>query len=800
MRVPLAWLLEMVDWPGDAASLAEALTGRGVAVEAVERPGAGVVGIVAARITAVEPIAGSDHLKRCRLDAGPRGRAEVVSGAPNLAAGMVVPWAPPGASLPGGRRLEAQEFRGARSEGMACSADEIGLPGEHADGLLALPADIGPGDDLVAALELDDPVLVLELTPNYAAHCQSILGVAREVAALTGGALRLPPEPSPPNADLDATHVASVRISAPELCGRFVALQLAGVGTGPAPLRVQRRLAASGVRPRNAIVDATNYVMLEVGQPLHAYDLRDLRGGVIGARRAAAGEVIVTLDGQRRTLRADDLVIADGERAVGVAGVMGGENTEVHDDTREVLLEAAYFAPLGIARTARRLGLSTAASARFARGVDPARVRWAADRCAELIARWGGGGVSAEAGDAVTDSFPAAPPVVRLRGAHVRSLIGVKLTAAECGSYLTGLGFRVSADGVDRLRVLVPSWRGDVAEEIDLVEEVARAYGYDRIPEVLPGGAPGAPYRDPVAEAGEAAGAIARAAGYSEAVTSPLHAVGEWGRLRLPAGHDLRRAVQIQNPMTEDQRALRRMLVPGLLDALGYNARHRRVDAALYEVGRVFQPSGGEALPDEPRHFALAAAGTGAGYLAVKGVVEEVLERLGWVGEVGWERPAAGELPFLHPGRSAWVVGAGGTRLGWIGEVHPETAAAYGLVGAAAAAEVDLGPVAAGRPAGVRFAPWLRSPAVRRDLAIVLPEDVPAGEVAVVMRAAGGELLRDVRLFDVYMGEGIGAGRRSLAYTLVYQADRTLTDAEVDAAHDGVRRALAERLGAQLRS
>ncbi len=799
MRVPLAWLLEMVDWPGDVGSLAEALTGRGVAVEAVERPAAGTAGIVAAQIVDVAPHPFGGHLKLCRLEAGRAGRGLVVSGAPNVVNGLLVPWAPPGARLPGGREMATRDIQGVPSEGMACSADEIGLPGEHADGLLALPADLGPGDDLVAALELDDPVLVLELTPNYAAHCQSILGVAREVAALTGGALRLPPEPSPPNADLDATYVASVRISAPDLCGRFIALQLAGVGTGPAPIRVQRRLAAAGVRPRGATVDATNYVMLEVGQPLHAYDLRDLRGGVIGARRAEEGEVIVTLDGQRRTLRGDDLVIADGERAVGVAGVMGGENTEVHDDTREVLLEAAYFAPMGIARTARRLGLATAASTRFARGVDPARVRWAAERCAELIARWSGGGVSAEAGDAVTESFPATPPVVRLRGAHARGLIGVKLTAAECGAYLTGLGFNVSADGADRLRVVVPSWRGDVAEEIDLVEEVARAYGYDRIPEALPGGAPGAPYRDPVADAGEAAGAIARAAGYSEAVTSPLHAVEEWRRLRLPAGHDLRRAVQIQNPMTEDQRVLRRMLVPGLLDALGYNARHRRVDAALYEVGRVFQPTAGGALPDEPRHFALAAAGTGAAYLAAKGVVEEDRERLG-AGEARYERPAAGELPFLHPGRSAWVVGAGGERLGWVGEVHPETAAAYGVVGAAAAAEVDLGPGAAGRPEGARFAPWLRSPAVRRDLAMALPEAVPAGAVAEVMRAAGGELLRDVRLFDVYTGEGIGPGRRSLAYTLVYQADRTLTDSEVDVAHDGVRRALVERLGAQLRS
>ena len=790
MRVPLAWLREMVDWPGDVTDLAEALTGRGVAVEAIDRPGAGVKGIVAARMLEVAPIPGSDHLRACRLDGG----ATVVSGAPNLRAGMLVPWAPPGAVLPGGRVMAAEEFRGVRSEGMTCSADEIGLPGEHADGLLALPESMHPGQDLVAALELDDPVLALELTPNYAAHCQSILGVAREVAALSGSRLRLPPDLPLPHDHLEATYVASVQIQAPDLCGRFIAVQLAGLTPVPAPILVQRRLQAAGIRPRNAIIDATNYVMLEVGQPLHAYDLRDLRGGVIGARRARPGEVIVTLDGQRRTLTADDLVIADGERAVGVAGVMGGENTEVRGDTREVLLEAAWFLPGGIGRTARRLGLASAASARFARGVDPARLRWAAERCAGLIAAWAGGGVSADPRDEVAASFPVEEPVVRLRGSLVRGLLGVRVTAGECGAYLGALGFGVSVDGADRLRVVVPSWRADVAEEIDLVEEVGRAYGYDQIPEALPDGAPGSPIRDVVAETGESAGALLRGAGYSEAVTTPLQAEEEWARLRLPAGDVLRGNVHLMNPMTEDQRLLRMSLVPGLLAALGLNARHRRVQARLYEVGRVFWPSRGGDLPLERRHLATAAAGSG--YLAAKGAIEVVLQRLGLAG-VRWERS---ELPYLHPGRSAVVLAEGGERLGYVGEVHPETAAAYGIVGVATLAELNLDAVAALRPARAAYRPWLRAPAVRRDLAMVLPESVAAAEVVAVMRAAGGDLVREVRLFDVYTGEGIDAGHRSLAYTLVYQADRTLTDAEVDRAHAAVRAALAERLGAQLRS
>jgi phenylalanyl-tRNA synthetase beta chain len=792
MRVPLAWLREFVDWPGDAEELAEGLTARGVAVEAVERPGSGVAGIVAARVLAVEPHPAAAHLRVVRLDAG-SGRATVVSGAPNLAPGLLVPWAPPGATLPGGRRLEPQDFRGVLSEGMACSADELGLPGSRAEGLLALGDDLAPGTDLVRALELDDPVLVLELTPNYAVHCQSVLGVAREVAAWTGRSLRLPPDPRVP-AGPAASRVLTVFVTAPDLCGRFLALQLSGLAAGPSPLRVQRRLAAAGMRPVNALVDATNYVMLEVGQPLHAYDLRDLRGTGIGARRARPGEVLVTLDGQRRVLGGDDLVIADGERAVGVAGVMGGADSEVHPDTREVLLEAAYFQPEAVARTARRLGIASAAAARFARGVDPARLRWAAERCAELMCAWAGGGLGAEPQDVTTASWPAEPRVVRLRGSVARGLLGVGLTAAECGLRLSALGFGVQADGADRLRVTVPSWRADVAEEVDLVEEVGRSYGYDRIPAVLPGGPPGTPRPDPVAAAGELAGELVRAAGYSEAMTPPLHAEAECARLRLPAEDELRAALRVRNPMTEDQRLLRRLLLPGLLAALGYNARHRRLDAALYEVGRVFRPTAGP-LPDEHLHLGLAAAGERAGFLAVKGVVEEVLARLGLRG-MRWERA---ERPFLHPGRSAWVLTADGARLGLVGEVHPETAEAYGLA-SAAGAELDLRAVTARRPERSVFTPWPKAPAVRRDLSLVLSAEVPAATVEEVMRAAAGDLLVECRLFDVFSGPGIPPGARSLAYTLVYQADRTLTDAEVEERQQAVRRALVEQLGATLRS
>jgi phenylalanyl-tRNA synthetase beta chain len=789
VRVPLSWLREYVDWEWTAEELAERLTGLGLAVEAVER-----TGVAAERIASVGPLPGSDRLSVCRLSGGAPG----VYGAPGLRAGLAVAWARPGAELPGGRTVGRAAFLGVESEGMLCSAAELGLPG-GGERLLDV-------DDPRLAAALDDVVLVLELTPNYAVHCQSLIGVAREVGALLGRPARRPPA-GVAEAPRQAADEASVRVADAELCPLYVARVVEGLSAGPSPLWMARRLQLAGMRPIGGVVDVTNYVMLESGQPLHAFDLARLRGGRVAVRRALPGERLVTLDGVERALEPSDLVIADGERAVALAGVMGGADAEVTESTRAVLLESAVFAPDAVSRAVRRLGLRSEASSRFSRGVDPETTRWAADRAAGLLAELCGGRVLA--GAAEVGSVPRRRAVT-LRGSVVRQHLGVALSTAESGHLLERLGFGVAADGADRLRVTIPGWRGDVAAEVDLVEEVARLHGYERIPELLPPGASGTGEAGALGPAVAAARQAVLAAGFSEGVTYSFHARSAWDRLRLPGDHPWRRAVAVANPMTEDQAVLRRSLAPGLLDALSYNARHRRADAALFEVGRVFAPDpGSETGVRETAALGLAGFGrlgasgwAGPGrpldFFGLKGVLELLLERLRIA---GWTAERAHDLPFLHPGRAARLLLAG-EPVAWLGEVHPTVAQAWDLPERAVAGEVDLEALAARARLEVTFRPWPRSPAVRRDVAFVLDEAVPAGRAAEVIRAAAGPLLAGLELFDVYAGEGVPAGRRSLAYALHYQdrEGRTLTDAEVDGRQAAVRAALAERLGATLRS
>jgi phenylalanyl-tRNA synthetase beta chain len=813
LRVPLSWLREWVDWEGHAQELAELLTKRGLAVEALEGPAHRPEGIVAATVLAVEPHPGADRLRVCRVRAGER-QATVVCGAPDVRAGMLAPWAVPGAVLPGGKRIAPRPVRGVLSEGMLCAPDELGLPGGH-EGLLALDGEtradgrpLAEGDDLVEALALDDVVLVLELTPNYAAHCQSVLGVARELSAATGAELRWPPMVP----GEDGRHVVSgaawVSVEAPDLCPRYVARVCSGMRHGPSPLWLRRRLEQGGMRPIGLVVDVTNYVMLELGQPLHAFDLDRLAGGGAVVRRARAGERLVTLDGRERELDAGDLVIADQEGPVAIAGIMGGQRTEVGGTTQAVLLESATFSAEAVARTARRLALATEASSRFARGVDPGMARRAADRAMLLLRKLGGATVYAgalEAGPGVPERH------VALRGRYVRGLLGVDLSTPACGRLLERLGFTVRPDGADRLRVTVPGWRPDVVEEVDLVEEVARQYGYDRLPAALPPGDPGTPAPSPLARVAEVARSVALAAGFSEVQPYSFHGAELWDRMRLPAEHPWRRATAVTNPMGADQAYLRTTLAGGLLRTLGVNARYRRPDAAAFEVGRVFRPPRPGARPDEP--LLLGLGGYGAlrpggwdhrpepcDFFALKGVLEEIFSRAGLrETEPTWV-PAPDAYPTLHPGRCA-EARLNGTVLAWVGEVHPEVRAAFDLPAPAALAELDLGALAGAATEGIAFQAPPRHPAVRRDVAILVPRSLPAAEVARTLRRAGSPLLAEVRLFDVYTGEGVPEGMRSLAYALTYRAeDRTLTDAEVDAAHAAVRQALAELPGVRLRS
>jgi len=798
-----------VDVPWDAGELAERLTAVGLAVEAVERPGAEIQGIVVARITTVERHPGADHLVVCTVDAGGR-QARVVTAAPNARVGARVVWAAPGARLAGGVEIGAREFRGVVSEGMLCSTWELGLPSAArtdeerlAEGLLLLPDDLAaePGDDARPVLGLDDVVLALELTPNYAAHCQSILGVAREVAALTGGEVRWPPLPEAAPDPRPAAELIDVRIDDPDGCSRYVARVIDGVTVGPSPLWMQRRLQLAGLRPINNVVDVTNYVMLETGQPLHGFDHARIRGGRIIVRRARDGEVLRTLDDQDRVLGPQDLVIADEAGAVAVAGVMGGADSEVTGSTTTVLLESAHFDAVSVLRTSRRLGLRTDASSRFDKGLDPELAPVAAERAAAMIAAYGGGRVLAGSVDAVARPLPAR--VIPLRPERINTLLGLELPAAEIVGILERCGFTAVDGGVR-----VPSYRTDVHGEADLAEEVARFYGYDRIPAVLPPGAPAEEGRPPADRLLAQVRDVMVGAGFHEVFTFSFAPADLGRRLRLGPDHPQHRPVRLANPMGEEQAALRTTLLGGVLEVLRYNARRRVESAALFELGTVYLPRPDDpagALPDERQHLLAAGMGRFPGrhwqgqaaafdVFYLKGTLMRLARRLGVDLDL---RPAP--LPFLHPGRSAEVVLAGRV-VGCLGELHPDLAEEWDLPERVSLFEVDVSALLEADRQPVRFQAPPRFPAVLRDVAFIVPEDIPAARAEQVIRAHAGPWLEELELFDVYQGDPVPAGKRSLAYALAYRAaDRTLTDAEVDEVHARVRQALERELGAVLR-
>jgi len=831
--VPLGWLREYVDIPWEAEELAERLTWSGLKVEKVERLGEELAGLVAARIVEIRPHPASRGLWLSRVDDGLATRS-VVTGAPGLAAGQVVAYARPGAVLPGGRRIVTQRFGGELSEGMLLSATELVLGEEHreGEGVVVLPPEVAPGTDLVRYFGLRDVVLELELTVNYAIHCQSILGVAREVAALTGGGVRLPPVfarhyqgslPAGTDASGEVARLASVEVEDPDLCPRYTALLLRDVRPDFSPVPMQFRLHAAGMRPLGAVVDVTNYVMLELGQPLHAFDFQRLEGRRIVVRRAREGERLRTLDGQERELDPDMLVIADASRPVGLAGVMGGQDSEVSPTTREVLMEAAWFDPISIRRTSRRLGLRTAAASRFEKGIDPAGVLAASRRACCLLEELGVAKVVPGVLDVRAREY--GPRRVLFRPGRVGAVLGLDISHETIGAALTRLGFAVNTapaapapaaqaspeaarQAHERWEVAVPTWRGDVTGEIDLIEEVARVYGYDRIPSILPTGSPSAGYLTREQRLIDRARQALAAAGLAEALTYSLISPDAFDRLGLDPDDPRRRALTVRNPLSVEWSVLRTSLVPGLLACLAHNQAHRVPRAGIFEIAAVYLP--GELppreLPAERLYLAVAAYGpwredhwSGGSpetdYFHLKGVVEYLLDVLR-VGPV--EYTAAGE-PFLHPGRQARVT-VGEHLLGVVGELHPRVARAYRLEGRVALCELDFTTLLGLATEDPEYRPLPRFPAVTRDVAFMLADHIPAARAEEVIRREGGPLLESVRLFDVYRGEGILPGHRSLAYSLTYRSpERTLTDREVDEIHARVRRALEVQLGATLR-
>jgi phenylalanyl-tRNA synthetase beta chain len=809
MRISLNWLSEYVELPA-VDELARRLTAVGFEVEAIERAGADLAGVVAARILASEKHANAEKLSVTRVDAGQAEPLQVVCGAKNYAVGDVVPLATVGTMLPGGTRIAQAKLRGVESFGMLCSARELGLA-DDASGLLILDPGIAPGTPIAKALGLEDTFLEINVTPNRP-DALSHVGIAREVAAALGKKVKSP------GAKLvemggPAPDAVKVRIEAPELCARYAARVIEGVKIGPSPAWLARRLEGCGIRSISNVVDATNFVLLELGHPLHAFDLDQVAGGEIVVRTARPGEKLATLDGKERALEPDDLLIADRDRGSAIAGVMGGAASEISAGTTRVLLESAWFQPSAIRRTSRRQGLKSEASYRFERGADPGMVIPALDRCAALIAELAGGTIRRGVVDA--HPRPVKPPEVRLRWSRPGQLLGLDVPKEEAARILGGLGFEARSIDGEGATFIVPSWRVDVAIEEDLVEEIVRTKGYDAIPETLPSNAAETPAEPADAQVLARARTALEASGFSEAVNFSFVAekdLAPFGEVSAVDGLRTVSAIRLQNPISAELAVMRTTLVASLLKNAANDRRQRVEDVRVYEIARTYVPRSVTAELDAPATEALqiagvllgrrhpaswATAGDPVDFHDAKAAVTAVLESLGIVGE----RWSAGADLWLHPRASARVeIGTGDAKevLGVVGELHPRVAAAFELPRGVHAFELHVDGLARHARFVPRYAPIPRLPAVLRDLAVVVPEAVEAETVLAAVREE--PLVEDAALFDVYRGAPIPAGRKNLALAIRYRAsDRTLTDADADAAHGRIVTRLTERLGAELR-
>jgi phenylalanyl-tRNA synthetase beta chain len=832
VKAPLSWLRDFAPIEGKPLELADRLNGIGLIVEGIQAPGRDISGVRTVKVLAVESHPNADRLALVDVDPGDGNAVRVVCGAHNYVVGDVVPWAPPGAELPGGFKLERRKIRGQVSEGMLCAPDELGLSDDHS-GIMILPPDTVVGEDLRTVLSLDDVVFDLEITPNRP-DAMSIAGVARDLAAALGLPFTLPEPQAPGVVDLEA---ATLVVEASDRCPRYVA-RTGRVAVAPSPGWMAQRLTKAGMRPISNVVDVTNYVMLERGQPLHAFDLNLLGGRGIVVRMAGEGEKITTLDGVERTLSAEDLLICDANRAPqAIAGVMGAGDSEVSDATTEVLLESAYFTPDGILRTSKRLGLRTESSARFERGVDPGGTSLAADRAWELFTEIASG----QAASGALDDYPAPiePIRVRLRTERVNDVLGTELDTERIRGYLEPLGFRPHGDGVpegltvdafpsdpddseadlideetfepqEAVEYEVPTYRPDVEREIDLIEEVARHHGYNNITRTLPRMKEPSGGLTPFQLGRRAVRDALLGAGLSEAYTFSLVAPADLTAAGLPA-----EGIELENPLRAEESLLRPAVLPGLLKAVAFNAGHGLPDVGLFEIGHVFlPPPAGQTLPDEREHLAVVLAGTVSrlphepnrpvdGHDAV-GRLEVVAEALGLA---DWSLEP-GDAPGFTRGRAARVV-VDGHPVGVVGEIDPAVRTRLGLATAGArgaselpvvALEVDLSRVlAAGRKARRSITPS-RYPASTVDLAFVVDESMPAGAAQRTLRDAAGDVLEDVRIFDVFRSDALGPNKKSVAFGLRFRAlDRTLTDEEIGKLRQRCIDAMAKERGATLR-
>ena len=771
----------------------ETLTVFGQKVETYERMDAEIKNVKVGRVVSIVRHENSDHMWVCQVDVGEEEPVQIVTGAQNVKEGDLVPTCLHNSWLPGGIHITKGKLRGVTSNGMLCSFAELGLtqndvPGAYADGIWILnDEDCKPGDDINLVIGNDDTIVEFEITNNRP-DCYSLIGLARESAAAFGTQMKHH-EPVVKGSDAgDIYDYLDVEVPAENLCNRYTARMVANVKIGPSPKWLRNRLRANGVRPINNIVDITNYVMLEYGQPMHAFDYRYITDKKIVVREAEEGETLTTLDGTVRNLKAGMLVIADDNRAIGLAGIMGGENSEIMDDTTTVVFESANFNGTSIRQTALALGMRTEASGKFEKNLDPMMTVPAVQRACELVELLECGDVL----NGIIDIINYVPQekILPLEVAKINKLLGTNISKEDMVKYLNLLEIPVEGDNI-----LVPSFRPDLNLMADIAEEVGRSYGYNEIPTTAFRTSTQGGY-SPEMKLETKAGQICRSLGYSEIITYSFVSPAVFDQIRLSADSVLRNAMRIQNPLGEDTSIMRTIALPSMLEILSRNNAYHNKAAKLYELAKIYLPVEGQKLPEEPKMLLLGTYGTGASFFTLKGELEAIFAGLR-VKKASYT--AIKSNPSYHPGRCASVT-IDGVEVGVMGQVHPIVAKNYGIDSEVYCAEISFTKLCGLMLPEATYTPLPKYPAVTRDLSLICDEEITVAQAEDVIVAAAGKLLRGVKLFDIYRGTGVPEGRKSMAFSLELRADdRTLTDTDSEAVVSKVLDALKDKLNAILR-
>jgi len=802
MLVSLKWLKDYVDVEMTPTELADALTMAGLEVDEIKQIKPAFTGVVSAEILSVKPHPSADKLCLCAVTDSIQ-TYPIVCGAKNIKAGDIVPLAKVGATIPGGYTIKSTVLRGEKSDGMLCSEEELEV-GDDNTGIMQLPPGTALGKPLEEILDLGDTVLDVSITPNRA-DCLSMLGIAREVAAITGKKIKMPAGEVCESAE-DINSITSVKIIDSDLCPRYTARMIKDVAIGPSPVWMKTRLEAVGLRSINNVVDVTNFVMLEMGQPLHSFDFRFLEEGRIVVRKSVQDEEFVSLDGKARKLEADTLLICDGVKPVAIGGIMGGLNSEVKDDTRSVFLESAYFNPSSIRRSARRLAMPTDAAFRFERGIDPEGVLAALNRAAGLIADLSGGKVCKN----FIDEYPAKVPAaanIPLALSRVNAVIGTAIEGSEVIRILQSIGMEVKENEPGKYLVTPPTYRVDITREIDLIEEVARLYGYDRVPVTLPDVAVTEMAAIPRLDLEERIRTVLTGNGYNEVINYSFISPQSVDYLGLIENDERRRLVHIKNPLVEDQAVMRTTMIFALLDSLKKNANNGCFNLKLFEMGRIFLNCGAGKLPAERNVLAGLLSGTigedlwnyrqNVDFYDVKGCIDNLFSDLK-TGDCRYV--AENPEPFLHPGKSANIY-LNDSKVGYLGEVHPDVKDRMDLKVNSYVFEINLDMLVNHIAGEVTYKEISKYPAVARDVAFVVYSGVQADYMLDIVLRQKEDLLENVGIFDIYAGKGLPDGTKSLGLRFSYRSpDKTLTDLEVNNVHERIVRKTIELTGARVRS